>query len=212
MPERLKLDKRNRAYVRVGAAATAVLTGADDVAEWDDEELVFGRRRGPSGKFGGQPPRIIPIECLRELTRRKIFDTESVIRDSIVDAAKYLAGVATGTEEPNADRQRAAQVLLERFLGKPTERHQVDAKVDMAEPAWLKAFRKAARTPDGRTVEEVLRGVPPKPRPVEPEDDIVDAEVVEDSWGIPPGAQLDPDPILTDDDPVLWDDDDFIEE
>jgi hypothetical protein len=234
MSESLKLDKRNSAYERVGAAATAVLTGADDINDWDDDELAFGRRRGKNGKFGGQPPRMIPMVCLRELTRRKIFDTESVIREAIVDAARYIAGVAQGKEQPNADRQRAAQVLLDRFLGKPTERVDVQMSVtaQVESLPWVQALRTSAR-PAGTVIEAIATRL---------DDGIIDAELVEADLcacgcGQPPRkgslylnarhqeyavskrvtiqpsapTPIDDDPILSDDefiededDPVLW--------
>ncbi len=183
MPTEMKLDKRNRAYVRVGAGVTAVLTGEDDITSWDDEELTFGRRRGPSGKFGGQPPRVIPTACLRELVRRKIFDTESVIREACVDAAVYLAEVSQGRHEPNPARMKACEMILDRFLGKPVDRVQMTSHVDMnvniENAPWVEDLRRSLRSGSSPS---------PAPESVSDDDGIIDAEVVEDSWGVPPGA------------------------
>lgn len=229
MADRLKLDKRNRAYVRVGASVTSVLSGEDDVRTWDDEELALGRRRGPSGKFGGQPPRVIPTACLRELNRRKLFDTESAIRESCVDAARYLAAVAAGTEEPNPARMRACEMVLDRFLGKPVDRIQMNGNVDMnvsiENAPWAVALRNSVRAG--------IEGAAPTPEAAS-EEDIVDAEVVElcaCGCGQPPASgslyfnpkhqaharskvQPLPGPALEADDPITEPDDgdDFIEE
>lgn len=176
----------------LGAGSVAVINGDVDISEWDDEELAYGRRRDKNGHFTGHPPKVVPAECMRELNRRKLFETNSIIRDACTDAAQYLADVVRGEENPNNARQSAASTILDRFLGKPKER--IDIEHELKEPAWIGVLRRATSL-DGQTLEQhpitrnVMSPIPATSRPVEPED-IVDAQLIED-------------------DPVLWDEDDL---
>lgn len=173
----MRPDQQGRGYVRVGKPALAVINGNETPEDWDDDELMYGRRRDSLGRLSGRPPRVIPAACLRELVRRKLFDTESAIRDSCVDAAKYLAAVAEGKEEPNAARMKACEMVLDRFLGKPVDRVQMSSHVEMnvniEQAPWVVALRKAARSfggqpLDGRVINTTVA-----------DDDIIDAEIVE---------------------------------
>jgi hypothetical protein len=212
----------------VSANTAAVISGTDDLTGWSDEELLKGQRRSKRGTWEGKPPTVVPMAVHRELIRRRVFECEAIIRESCVHAARYLDGIVRGVEEPKVGRQRAAEVMLERFLGKPTERHLVDARVEVAEPPWLDALRKAVRIP--RAIEASA---------TRSDDDIIDAEVIEDDLclcgcGQPPrpgslyfspkhqehaerkasqarppaAAPVEDDPILSDDDELVLDDDD----
>ncbi len=173
-----KVRKDGRASVHINPSATQVLLGEDDVAEWDDAELSQGRRRDGLGKFRGKAPRVIPAECLRELTRRRLFETESIIRDSCVEAAKYLDSIVRGQEEPSRNRMRAAEVMLERFLGKPTERHQIHGNLIVEEPQWMKLLKsKVAAAQQIAALEQREALMEAAARTAE---DIVDAEIIED--------------------------------
>ena len=128
----MRVDKQGRGFVRVGQPMAAVMNGQEDVTEWDDEELLHGKRRDKLGRFQGKPPRLVPAECLRELTRRRLFETESIFREACVEAAKYLDVVVRGAEEPKPGRIKAAETVLDRFLGKPKERVDMHAVVEMS--------------------------------------------------------------------------------
>ncbi len=185
----------------MGTRATAVINGEEDITEWDDEELTWGRRRDRNGRFTGVRPKVVPAECLREHTRRKLFETESVIRENVVHAANYLGDVVRGDEEPKAGRLRAAETLLDRFLGKPTERHQVQANVQVGEPVWLRILQsKVAAASEIAAAEQ---------REAITAEDIIDAEVVEDrptfNPPTPTGATT---TVVADDDYVFENDDD----
>lgn len=213
----------------LGAASTAVLSGHDDVADWDDEELATGRRRDKNGYFSGKAPRLIPIQCWKELKRRQLFDTDSAFGQSVVNAANYLIAVADGSQEPQAGRMRACEIILDRFVGKPTERVQVDTRVELVDAPWAVALRNLIRSPGA------ISAIPVSSTDVT--DDIVDAELVEPDLclcgcGQPPrpgslyfngrhqahaeskvmAAQAHPTPPPPDDDPILTDDDELTEE
>ncbi len=121
-----------RALVTVSPDSAAVLNGEVDITQWDDEELAYGRRRDKNERFSGKPPSMIPTECVRELNRRKLYESNGIIRDACTDAAQYLADVTRGEEEPKAGRLRAAETILDRFLGKPKER--IEMEHDLKEP------------------------------------------------------------------------------
>lgn len=230
----VKIKQDGRAALTVGKGTAAVLAGHDDVTLWDDEELAHGRRRDTNGNFTGRPPRLIPHMCWVELKRRQIFDAESTFGQAVAGAAKYLADVAEGRVNPQPGRMQACSILFDRFIGKPKEsvdvRMNVTAQVEQL--PWVQALKKAARVA-GETV------IPA--RSTEVDDDIVDAEIVEDDLcrcgcGQPPrsgsfyfsashqahaerkAAHAGPESVdatrvaPTEDDPILDDDDDFMEE
>lgn len=184
-----------RALVTVSPDAASVLNGDVDISQWDDEELAFGRRRDKNERFTGKAPVLIPADCVRELNRRKLFETNGIIRDACTDAARYLAAVTRGEETPVAGRIKATEIILDRFMGKPKER--IEMEHDIKEPAWIGVMRRAM-TLDGQPVDEhpltrdsvaasYTQIISASSRVAE--EDIVDAELVED-------------------DPILWDDDD----
>lgn len=187
-----------RALVTVSPDSAAILNGEVDISQWDDEELAYGRRRDKNERFSGKPPVLIPTECVRELNRRKLFETNSIIRNACTDAATYLAAVTRGEETPVAGRIKATEIILDRFMGKPKER--IEMEHDIKEPAWIGVMRRALSI-DGQPVSEhpitrdavaasYTRPIPATSRAVEEDDGIIDAELVED------------------DDEILWDDDD----
>ncbi len=160
--------KQERVNLQVSGSPAAVLNGNDDVSTWDDDELAYGRRRNKSKGFSGGHPRVIPVECVRELNRRRLFETESIIRDACVNAAVYLASVVNGEDKPVAGRLKAAETILDRFLGKPAQQVQMQAKVEVEMAPWESALRGLVFVGDGPS-----KSLPPA------EDGIVDAEVVE---------------------------------
>ena len=204
----------------LGAGSTAVLSGQDDIATWDDEELAMGRRRDKNGNFTGKPPRLIPAVCYTELKQRQVFDAESTLGKKVAAAAQYLADVAEGVEEPKAGRMRACEILLDRVVGRPTER--ITAKVDMSieNAPWAVALRNSIRA----SIIETSAAV------TSTNDEVIDAELVEPDLclcgcGHPPRpgslyfnarhhehamskVKVAPPAPPIEDDPILWDDDD----
>lgn len=47
-----------------------LMAAGNDLADWDMEELLRGKRRDKNGNFGGRPTKMIPREVHDELARR----------------------------------------------------------------------------------------------------------------------------------------------
>lgn len=169
----MALKKDGRQLLTVGKGTAAVLNGNDDVSDWDDEELAHGRRRDANGNFTGRPPRLIPHVCWVELKRRQLLDSDSAFGRSVLNATQYVVDVAEGRQEPIPYRMRACEIILDRFIGKPTERHQVDTKIELVDAPWAVALRNSIRG---------MRAQSPIPAASAEigDDDIVDAELVDD--------------------------------
>lgn len=223
------LKNDGRQLLTVGKGTAAVLLGHDDVTSWDDEELAHGRRRDTNGNFTGRPPRLIPHQCWVELKKRQLFDAESTFGEAVAGAARYLADVAEGRQQPQPGRITACQILFDRFIGKPKEsvdvRMSVTAQVEQL--PWVQTLRASARIPSA--IEATA---------TRSDDEIIDAEVIEPDLclcgcGQPPRpgslyfnarhqehaerkrqmAAQPPVPTPVDDDPILTDEDDeFIED
>lgn len=126
----------------VGAGTAAVLSGEDDLSTWSDEELAYGRRRDRNGHWTGTPPKVVPVHCVREMNRRKLFETEGIIRNACTHAASYLDSVVRGKETPVMGRLRAAETILDRFLGKPKESVSVNMSItsQVEELPWSRLY------------------------------------------------------------------------
>lgn len=113
--------------------------------------------------------RLIPHRCWLELKRRQLFDADSAFGKSVLNATEYLIDVAEGRQDPIPYRMRACEIILDRFIGKPTERHQVDTKIELVDAPWAVALRSSIRS----------GAIPARSSEVAGDDDIVDAEIVE---------------------------------
>jgi len=125
-------------YVRTRSRSVIdVLMGFDDVKNWDNEELRYGRRRDIRGKLYGNPPRVIPQQCHQELTRRIVFEAEDKLRDEVMNSVEKLILIAKGELPAKSDQVRAISMHLERVIGKPVE--QIDINAHMDAP-WMEAL------------------------------------------------------------------------
>lgn len=149
--------------VYVGESNRRILAGEDEVAEWDDEELWRGRRRDKSGGFRGRDPSLVPVGVHRELNQRKFGEQAyEVLKDSVVEAVEYQVEVMRDPDADPALRMRAAEDIINRILGKPETRSQVDVSV-RREP-WQEALVQSivgadAQVIDVQPVEEDDEGV-----------------------------------------------------
>lgn len=125
--------------VHVGESNRRILAGEDDVASWDDEELWRGRRRDKRGTFKGRDPSLVPVGVHRELNRRKFGEQAyEVSKDSVVEAVEYQVEVLRDPDADPALRMRAAENIIDRVLGKATERSQVEVSVNRS--PWEEAI------------------------------------------------------------------------
>lgn len=131
-----------RAIVRMGTLNTRILTGQEDLSEWDDEELKHGQRKDKNGRFQGRSPVIVPKQLHNELVRRTLGKIEELMRESAYEAAEALVEIMRGEyvedkEDPKAkDRIKAAEIILNRVLGKEPIRLEVAAMKSKYEEAF----------------------------------------------------------------------------
>lgn len=150
-----------RAYVRVGKSNTAILAGTEDLSEWTEEELIRGQRKDKNGRFQGRPPKIVPKPIHDELVRRTLHEGKELLRTALVPALETLSTVLDDPEAKDQDKIKAAGMILDRMLGKPTEHVHVSG--DGEQPAFIGAIVNALVP-----VEQV-----------DDEGDIIDAEEVD---------------------------------
>ena len=134
-----KLRGDERALVRMGASATAVMIGDEDLSEWNEEELRRGRRmamrRGKLNFFGPDPV-VVPRQCVDELHKRILDKANEVMRTNLVAAVEHLTRIATGEEFDARDRIAATKMIMDRVMGK--EPQKVEATVEVP---WMQALR-----------------------------------------------------------------------
>lgn len=158
--ERGEATGKERALVRIGASNTRVLTGQDDLSDWSDEELRYGRRASKDGTFDGRPPKIVPKALHDELIRRTLSQANDLMRTNLPKAVEMLVHLATsGAVEPK-DRLRAINMIMERVMGKPADKVEISG-----DAPWLIALQAGIVRAD--SADHVVD---------EDEDDVEDAE------------------------------------
>lgn len=131
-----------RALVRLGKQNTRILTGVEDLSEWDDEELAKGQKKDKNGRFQGKAPLVVPKAVHNELVRRTIAKAEETIRAALEDAWETVLEVMRGEytedkEDPKAkDRLKAAEMVINRIMGKEAIRVEVSASKSKFEEAF----------------------------------------------------------------------------
>lgn len=114
--------------VYVGETNQAILSGEEDLSVWSEEELIRGQRRDKHGRWSGRPPKVIPKAIHDELVKRKMSQAYGLLRESIYDAVAVLVDVAQDEEADATVRLKAAEMILDRTMGKPTETMQLEVK------------------------------------------------------------------------------------
>lgn len=135
-----KRMKDGRALVAVSSRTADVLDGTADLSSWDDEELLRGQRKDRNGRFTGIKPKVVPQAVHAERIRRTMSKAYDLLKESTYDAVTVLREVMLDEDAPTAYRVQAAELVLNRVLGKSTERLEV--KWDEP-PAWMKAIEGA---------------------------------------------------------------------
>lgn len=119
-----------------------IQNGQEDLSEWTLEELERCQKR-----FGGtwipkNPPRIIPRQILDELRRRMYTQAEGRLRAYVLPAIDVVGQHATGQLDGVTSTQlKAALEVMDRYLGKPKERVEVNVGVT----AWEEDVRVAVQ-------------------------------------------------------------------
>jgi hypothetical protein len=104
--------------VYIGETNRAILSGAEDLSLWSEEELLRGQRKAKNGRWTGRPPKVVPLRVHEELTRRRLSTAYELLREDLVAAVQVLGEVVRDNEAPTKDRLRAAELIIERVMGK----------------------------------------------------------------------------------------------
>src|SRR5919106_7050883 len=109
--------KDGRSLAVIGRESTSVMLGELSLDDWDDEELLMGRRRDKGGGFRGKKPKILPVEVVREIQRRRFAKAHALLADSVVDAVQFLRAVLNDERAPRTTRMKAAREIMNRVMG-----------------------------------------------------------------------------------------------
>jgi hypothetical protein len=116
-------------YVRVTGRYAELISGTLSVEDLDDDELSRGQLKDKNGQFRGRPPKMVPQELVQAMRREWLSRAEAKLRESL-----YEGGIGTLTQlstdktiDPGV-RLRAAQMLMERTMGKVPDKVQFAAE------------------------------------------------------------------------------------
>ena len=116
-----------------------MLDGTRDVSEWDDEELYEGKIRNVKGHFSGPKPRLVPHSVHAELVKRNLGWVKHEFAHSLPKAMAVLNRIMDSPSAENADKLKAAEIVINRVMGKASEK--LDINLGMVEAPWQKALR-----------------------------------------------------------------------
>lgn len=149
-----------REFIALGKKNTALIRGEETVDDWTYEELLAGRQRNKNGGWSGRPPKVVPKVVHDELVRRTIEEGGDLLRGYLVDAIKELNVIIHNKETPSGVKLRAIETVMDRVMGKAPDK--VEIKGDSP---WVLALTTAIVADDEQP----------------PDEDIQDAEVVDDT-------------------------------
>lgn len=200
----LRVHNDGRAEVRLSQNTTALVKAAEDgeldLSDWDDEELLRGRRRDKNGTFGDRPPKLVPRVLYLEWKKRVFQQVERGLGERARECAVELARMALGEVEYDAGRQSALESVLDRTVGKPVERQQVSAEVNVSRAEQI---MDAVTISTHDSVDEFYEAWGnDQPPGTAHDEDIVDAELVDDEPPATGSRDDDWDAVFADED--LW--------
>lgn len=138
-PERIKekldegadpSDVTQRGYIRLGKSVTRILVGLEDVTTWTDEEIKRGRKRDKNGGWRGRDPVVIPMALHEEAIKRTFEEAQELFREGLVPAVRYLTSIVEDNSVEDKDKLKAVGMILDRVLGKPVERVEINTEPD----------------------------------------------------------------------------------
>ena len=120
-----------------------LLAGDLKVTDLDDEELARMRTRSRLGDFSGRPSKNIPRKLEQEMRAEFLKRQQQGLEDALPIALKALSDVAN--KGIGRDRIAAAQILLERAMGKVAQtvdvtQHSADPIQDVVEGIISEAY------------------------------------------------------------------------
>lgn len=125
-----------RGYLRLGVTQTAVMTGEDNLEEWDEEELIRGQRKDKNGRFQGRPPKVVAKAIHDELVKRTLNEAKELMRSALVPAVSMLGEIIKDPDASDKDKLTAATMIIDRMMGKSPEKIEVTGNT----PPWLVAI------------------------------------------------------------------------
>ena len=76
------------------------------------------QRRAKNGRWTGRPPKVVPLRLHEELTRRRLSEAYDLLREDLVAAVQVLGQVVRDEAAPPKDRIKAAELIMDRVMGK----------------------------------------------------------------------------------------------
>lgn len=131
-------------YVRVTGRYAMLIQGIISVEDLDDEELAQGRLRASDGTFRGRPPTILPTELVQAMKREWMSRAQNKLKDALMEKGIGTLVELAGSSVDDAVRLRAANIIIERLMGKVPDKIEVAAE-DPVETL----FRKILNDPEG---------------------------------------------------------------
>ena len=129
----------------------APMTGREMCLAHADEETRRAAGFVPEAGAAGRPPKPRSIDVWREKVEGEIEIWMKPFRDAL-DATDMLGG------PDHKIRVRAAESVLDRVYGKPTQRSEVSGPDGAALPAWLLLVAPSAQASDGAEPSSSLSG------------------------------------------------------
>lgn len=114
-----------RVEVALGKSGSDVLMERDDPRDWDDEELLRGRRRDKNGNFSGADPKVIPKAVYEEMQKRMLIDSRKKMTQMVETGLEKLKDILEGQDTADKDRLKAIQMLFDRTMGRTPEKVEV---------------------------------------------------------------------------------------
>lgn len=113
--------KRERKTIQLEGRMAMLANGDLSVQDMDNEELARLQFRDSGGKFRGRPPQHLPAQLVN-MMRKELLDRLAEKRRAVLEEMQdVLIGIANAGEK-DSDRIKAAQLIIERELGKTPER------------------------------------------------------------------------------------------
>jgi hypothetical protein len=115
---RRKLLRKDGKRTRLSRGNTDIVEGRVNFDEWDDEEILRGRKRAEDGSWRGRPPSIVPAVVHQQVVKRNVTAAQAILTESVERAAEVLKELMDGADVKDETKLRAATLVLERIMGK----------------------------------------------------------------------------------------------
>lgn len=115
--------------IHVTGRVKALLNGEISVADLDDEELQRGQVRDKNGNFSGRPSSIVPRKFHDEIVRRLLGRGDELYREHYLKMIEVFTSIAMDTTAKDADRLKAADMVITRIAGKVPDKVELTAQI-----------------------------------------------------------------------------------